>query len=228
MDQLKADLVPAMKLGFKETLAEWDTSRKPAPPVSLKQGKEEGGEDAPIQFPKILDVKIDGRPAKAELLDPKTGVYAAQVEMSAGIAGLVEQGDRFRILNVSLPIVSAGVGVATGMVVGNIIDVVVPPADMRSNPTKAVLNIGAQSLGVWAVMRYGSGFMGPTAARIGAAIIIFRVLARLLPVQQWIDSITGTVTGFLPTIPGMSQLNAGQGEFAQPTSKRAAVYRGTI
>ncbi len=225
IDQIRADLVPAFKLEMKGLLGEWEASRKPAAPVlSLKQG------DEPSLFPLTLDVKIDGRPVKAQLLDPKTGTYMAQASMSGGIAGLVEQGDNFRILNVSLPIVSAGVGVFTGMVIGNIIDVVVPPADLKTDMTKGLMNIGAQGVAAWALLKYGSGFIGGTAAKIGAAVIIFRVLARVLPIQAWVDSLTGMVTGFLPGGPAMKQIGAGQGSYMlQPGSGvQNLVYEGTI
>src|SRR3990167_5910279 len=80
----------------------------PAPPVSVKQ--------EPAVFQRTLDVEIDGRPVKAELVDAEAGVYTAQADMQMGAGGLIASGDGLRVLNVSLPIASAVVGMGGGMI----------------------------------------------------------------------------------------------------------------
>lgn len=190
----------SVKASVLSALQEHSKSQKPEPqPVTAKQ------EQAPV---------TSSDPTKAQ--------------MSAfGIASTFEMVDNFKVpvLNVSLPWLSAPVGLGLGAMVGEMIDRVMPPknADGSNNFINPVLQIAAAGL----EMKMMPGIVGPTAAKFMAGAHAAKLVLRYTPLQGWLMQLEGILSKPVESIAGAAKsvVGAGQGysqDMSAPMSNGAS------
>lgn len=140
---------------------------------------------------------------------------------AAGLGGIVDtlDGVRVPVLNLSLPVGSALLGGVGGIVVGDVIDLVLPPPrGSDGQPTinlspKSLINVGVQAVGTAAVLWWGPGLVGGTATKFAAGVMVLRVLLRVPAVRNFINAAGGAIaTPLKGIVPAVS---AGQGAVAQ-------------
>ena len=187
---MAGEAIPLTDQSLKETvrsvvaqeLVVWDTKRQEL--VTMKQ----------VEADKAEALKLAESKALAE----------SKVSMKAsGVGGVVDTLDGFKVpvLNVSLPIGSALVGGVTGIVVGDVIDLVIPPkgTDGKAN----LLNVGVQVGGAATILKWGPGLMGSTASRFAAGLIVLRLILRIPMVLELINKAdTALATPLRGLVPG--------------------------
>ena len=150
-----------------------------------------------------VEAKIDGEAKTGDLLKPETKAHMGAV----GIAGLVESGDRFKIMRFELgPVTSALVGIPVGMVGSKAISNWIPPyRDAAGVATKVrpatigfgqvnILNPVAHVGGMVLVETWGAGLIGRTAAHFIAGTLLVSTLLAYTPLGTWLDSLVTAIS----------------------------------
>lgn len=206
---LLADLEKSMRTWWKSELAEL---QKPVSAVVAK-----AAQDAPIQ----VAAKVDDKPVTGDLM--KTEAETKADMRAAGIAGLVESGDNFRILQFKLgPVTSALVGIPTGMVLGGVINNYLPPyRDAAGVPTKTrpttigfgqinLLNPVAHVGGMVASETFVAGLIGSTAAHFITGTLLLNTLLTYTPLGTWLNNFVATLSPKTTVAQSRGGLSAAQ------------------
>ena len=197
--------------GMKAALIDWSKTFKAemAQPAPAPSGP---GKPAEPPLPTELEVTIDGKPVKAQLLDGKYTAKLNQAAMSAGgLAGVIESGDNFRLLNYRLgPVTSAILGTSAGLVVGSVLDKVVAPANRAGGPNwlNPVVKVGAGAAAIAFLPR----FTGEKFAWFLAGSLFVQVALRHTPLATWIGRIVTTLSKAAPSLAQGVQ----RGDMAHP------------
>lgn len=164
-----ADLIASMKPALRGVMDEWGKDQ-PALQVRARQ-------DAPVET---------ARPSPDPKPDPKPETKARMGAFGAGVGTMIEGADvRLPFLNVTIPVASAVVGAGAGLLVNHAVDLAVSPMtkDGKTNWINPVVKIAAAG----AALKYGSGLMGPTAAKFAAGSLVFSVALAHTPVNDWLN-----------------------------------------
>lgn len=144
--------------------------------------------------------------------DPKdsTKALVKTTDSTMGQFGLVDTIDDFRVpvLNVKLPWASAVLGIGAGTIVGNAIDVAMPPKDAagKNNLINPVLQVVAAGMEA----RFLPGNLGRFAA--GAHIV--KLALRYTPLAEWLGRIEQMISQPLQGVAGA----VGAGQDAQQSA----------
>ena len=210
------ELEKSMKGWGKDLFTEWQKL-----PVTVTKATQD-----PV--PVKVEAKVDGSPVKAELVAVET-----KASMGAtGIAGIVESGDRFKILKFELgPITSAIVGLSVGAIGHKAINAWLPPyRDAAGVPTGVRpvsvgfgqvnwLNPAANLGGMVLVETYGANLIGRTAAHFIAGSLFVSSLLTYTPLGAWLDSL---VVAISPKTGTVAQ-DRGRGSNAAQEARNAAL-----
>lgn len=213
----RAEMQADMKAWAQDLMAEW---RKE--PVKV----------AAAQEPVKVEAKIDGSSVTGSLVKAE-----AKADMRAmGIAGLVESGDRFKILQFELgPITSALVGIPTGIVASKAISAWIPPyRDAAGAPTATrpatvgfgqinLLNPVAHVGGMVLAETYGHQILGRTAAHFIAGGLFISALLTYTPLGSWLDNL---VTAISPKTTTAAQNRSGNAAQRQRVMQQPAASNG--
>ena len=146
---------------------------------------------------------VDGKPVVADLVKkPETKATMGAM----GIAGIVESGDRLKILRFELgPVTSAIVGLSLGAVASKGIDAWVKPYRDATGPTSVRpasigfgqvnwINPAAKVGGMVLVETYGANVLGRTAAHFIAGTFLISALISYTPLGQWLDNLVTMIS----------------------------------
>ena len=149
---------------------------------------------------------VDGKPVAADLVKPGAKPETKAHMGAMGISGIVESGDRLRLLRFELgPVTSALVGIPLGGVTSKVIGAWIPPYRDATGATSVRpasigfgqvnwLNPVAHVAGMVVVETYGANFLGLTAAHFIAGTLLVSTLLTYTPLGAWVDRLATSLS----------------------------------
>ena len=153
-----------------------------------------------------VEATVDGKPVAADLIKPGIKAETKATMGAMGIAGIVESGDRLRLLRFELgAVTSALVGIPVGGVASKVISAWIPPYRDAAGATSVRpasigfgqvnwLNPVAHVGGMVLVETYGANFLGRTAAHFIAGTLLVSTLFTYTPLGSWLDKMVGSLS----------------------------------
>lgn len=175
-----------------------------------------------------VDAKVDGQPAKADLVNAGQDTVVAadpmdlEARRTAGLVGLIESGDNLKLLNFQLgPITSSLIGITVGTVGSMAINIWFPA---WRNPDGTLTNVkpvdaegkllaGAginfvnplvNAVGIAGSATFLPPFIGRSGAYFISGILLFNLALTYTPLSTWITNIVNAIAK-PPTTTAQSQ-----------------------